>query len=124
ECFRTFHRASGIVPSKGAGREKGVLPPTKHGRTGPKCEILGSRSVEADQARHPLGKEPPLGDYAKGFPARIGPYDLVGELGEGGVGVVFRARHHQTGALVALKTVRVRATAHLSSVRREILALH
>jgi serine/threonine protein kinase/tetratricopeptide (TPR) repeat protein len=80
--------------------------------------------VEAEKARQPPGKEPLVGDFARGFPARIGPYDLVGQLGEGGVGVVFRARHHETGALVALKTVRVRATAHLSSVRREILALH
>jgi len=57
-------------------------------------------------------------------PSRIGPYDILGLLGEGGVGVVYRARHHSTGAAVALKTVRVRAAAHLSSVRREILALH
>jgi tetratricopeptide (TPR) repeat protein len=49
---------------------------------------------------------------------------VLGELGQGGVGVVFRARHAETGTLVALKTVRVRTTAHLSSVRREILALH
>ena len=66
----------------------------------------------------------PAGDLAPGVPARIGPYELLGEVGRGGVGVVFRARHADTGALVALKTVRVRATAHLSSVRREILALH
>src|SRR5262249_50580175 len=73
------------------------------------------------QPRAPLGAS---ADFARGFPARIGPYDILGPLGEGGVGVVFRAQHGETGAVVALKTARVRVSAHLSSVRREILALH
>jgi serine/threonine protein kinase/tetratricopeptide (TPR) repeat protein len=74
--------------------------------------------------RHRLASTRPAADFAQGFPARIGPYEVLGQVGQGGVGVVFRARHSETGALVALKTVRVRTTAHLSSVRREILALH
>ncbi len=55
---------------------------------------------------------------------RVGSYEILGLLGEGGVGVVYRARHLDTGEVVALKTVRVRASAHASSIRREILALH
>jgi eukaryotic-like serine/threonine-protein kinase len=74
--------------------------------------------------RRLVGSSRPPGDFPRGFPARLGPYEVLGQLGEGGVGVVFRARHQESGALVALKTVRKRTTAHLASVRREILALH
>ena len=38
-------------------------------------------------------------------PKRIGPYELLGELGRGGMGAVYRARHTQTGAVCALKTL-------------------
>ncbi|HEV8551681.1 MAG TPA: serine/threonine-protein kinase, partial [Polyangiaceae bacterium] len=87
-------------------------------------ETLRGEVVEAEKDRtraaHWLTARAP----AVARPGRIGPYELLDELGEGGVGIVYRARHLVSGESVALKTVRVRATAHLSSVRREILALH
>ncbi len=57
------------------------------------------------------------------MPAAIGPYQILARLGEGGVGVVYRARHRDTGQEVACKTVRATRMPHLSSVRREIRAL-
>ncbi len=54
---------------------------------------------------------------------RIGPYTLVDPIGRGGMGVVYRAVHRETGAEVALKTVRVPNAEVLGCVRREILAL-
>jgi serine/threonine protein kinase/tetratricopeptide (TPR) repeat protein len=56
-------------------------------------------------------------------PERIGPYRIVGALGEGGMGVVYRAVHHESGAPVALKTVHTSNERMLSSIRREVHAL-
>src|SRR5688572_25442966 len=53
----------------------------------------------------------------------IGPYALVEVLGQGGMGVVYRAAHVDSGQIVALKTVEVPRASHLSGIRREIHAL-
>ncbi|MBI2571369.1 MAG: protein kinase [Candidatus Schekmanbacteria bacterium] len=53
----------------------------------------------------------------------VGPFELEEELGRGGIGVVYRARHRATGQAVALKTVRVPDLPMVASIRREIRAL-
>jgi hypothetical protein len=53
----------------------------------------------------------------------VGPYRVVELLGQGGMGVVYRGEHPDTGEAVALKTVRVASGAMLTSLRREIHAL-
>jgi eukaryotic-like serine/threonine-protein kinase len=53
----------------------------------------------------------------------VGPYRLTGVLGRGGMGIVFRGAHAETGDLVAIKTVRVPTSQHLTGLRREIRAL-
>ncbi|WP_434384659.1 serine/threonine-protein kinase [Melittangium boletus] len=53
----------------------------------------------------------------------LGPYVLLGKLSAGGMGVVYRARHADSGTVVALKTVKVPEAAMLRGIRREIHAL-
>jgi len=56
-------------------------------------------------------------------PARVGPFEIVGVLGEGGMGVVYSARLPGSSHRVAVKTVPVVQESLLSSMRREIHAL-
>lgn len=50
-------------------------------------------------------------------------FEILSRLGEGGMGVVYLARHLETGQKVALKTVRTLHQGGLASIRREIRAL-
>jgi eukaryotic-like serine/threonine-protein kinase len=53
----------------------------------------------------------------------LGPYVVETRIGSGGMGVVYRARHTQSGELAALKTVPVDSTEQLAAFRREIQVL-
>ncbi|MBI2568736.1 MAG: tetratricopeptide repeat protein [Candidatus Schekmanbacteria bacterium] len=53
----------------------------------------------------------------------MGSYRLLGELGKGGMGVVWLAEHVQSRDRVALKTIRVPNESLLRSIRREVLSL-
>ncbi len=56
------------------------------------------------------------------LPARVGPFQVTGVLGEGGMGVVYSARSDR-GDRVAVKTVPIVDTMFLAVLRREIHAL-
>jgi tetratricopeptide (TPR) repeat protein len=57
------------------------------------------------------------------LPERLGPYRIRGKLAAGGMGVVYRAEHEETGARAAVKTVKETRTFNLESFRREVHAL-
>ncbi len=52
------------------------------------------------------------------FPRSFGPYELQQELGRGGMGVVYLARHRVLGSLCALKVIRASEFASSEEIRR------
>jgi serine/threonine protein kinase len=48
----------------------------------------------------------------------VGPYELLGEIGRGSVSVVYKARHRETGAEVALKVLKESDTANPNYLTR------
>ena len=58
---------------------------------------------------------------------RMGPYELLEPIGRGGMGRVYRARHQQTGQIVAVKVMAVEKAADpvpLKRFQQEFLAAH
>jgi serine/threonine protein kinase len=54
----------------------------------------------------------------RGHELLLGPYVLLGPLGEGGMGRVFKARHRERGDVVALKLLRQERLGNPEAVRR------
>jgi len=53
------------------------------------------------------------------MPATLGDYDLLDKLGEGGMGVVYRARQRSANRTVALKVIRPNTLASLGPKRQQ-----
>ena len=87
-----------------------------HVRSCDRCsEAIASRTRELQAASAPASS-PPL-------PRRLGPYEVVGLLGQGGMGIVYRAHHVATDRQVALKTVSARNRWACAGLREEIAFL-
>jgi len=56
-------------------------------------------------------------------PERLGDYAILSPISAGGMGIVYRARHVTSDAIVAVKTVHLESESLLSGIRREIRSL-
>lgn len=82
--------------------------------------LASSSSAEPSAARRNSGSWIPPHRYPATPTGSVGPYQIEGILGYGGMGVVYRARHEVSGELVALKTVDRPDLAAFEGLRQEI----
>jgi serine/threonine protein kinase len=66
---------------------------------------------------------PSDGSPAEAGPANVADYEILGEIGRGGMGVVYKARHRTLGRMVALKMLRSSDAADLARFRGEAQAV-
>jgi WD40 repeat protein/tRNA A-37 threonylcarbamoyl transferase component Bud32 len=78
----------------------------------PRCEL--AIALESSSMRAP----DPRGEVCGSIPKRFGDYELLQEIGHGGMGVVYKARHEKLQRVVALKLLLLGRFSSPSAIKR------
>ncbi len=94
-----------------------------HTMADPLAAAGSPKQIDATVGNSPAGSPEPLESISSADPAdfrglRIGDYTVLEEVGRGGMGIIFKARHNTLGRIVALKLIRAGELADDEQIRR------
>ncbi len=124
ERFEDAWRQGGVPPAIEQYLDDPAVNPAR------RAALLAELLKVERELRQDRGEKPIAAEYLAKFPAhglvvrsvfgedRVGDYDLIAPIGEGGMGVVYHARHRRIGREVALKMIRAHALDDPSAVER------